>query len=224
MKSSIDVGFEIAIHNCDTELAVYFSRFFALKASDFCAHDLNFPFDGCCDEGDDNTSSNCDGSSNRSSNSQKKKSDVAYTLVLRKWCNLRPERGFRCFVKNRHLVGVSQRDCTVHYPQLEADAPRIRTAIVEFLASHGRSKANKRAAGREVRTTGAAAEAAESSCSSSSSDSGSGSRRDGHSKTSSSAAHSEDKSTRDEPLTLLERLLDANAVLDVYVDAVCPTF
>jgi len=127
--------------------------------------------------------------------------------VLRKWCNLRPERGFRCFVKDRQLVGLSQRDCTVHYPQLEADAPRIRTAIDEFLASRGRSKATKRTSGNSAGLTpGATAETviplSSSRC----------------------TEHAEDISTSEQPPTLLERLLDANAVLDVYVDAVGTCF
>lgn len=36
-----------------------------------------------------------------------KEDDVQLVLALRKWQHLRPEREFRCFVRDRRLVGAS---------------------------------------------------------------------------------------------------------------------
>jgi hypothetical protein len=92
-----------------------------LKSSDFCSHDLNHPFDGCVELTPPDAAF------------------VNYTIVLRKWQQLRPERSFRCFVRDRHLVAISQRDCSAHYPQLEKEAQFIQQAITAFLGSSGRS-------------------------------------------------------------------------------------
>lgn len=46
---------------------------------------------------------------------------VPAVLVLRRWYPaLRPEREFRCFVRQGQLLGVSQRDISQHFPQLTA--------------------------------------------------------------------------------------------------------
>jgi hypothetical protein len=58
-----------------------------LKSSDFITHDLEQAFDGCVDQ-----------------------TDVPYHLVLRKSFNLNPSLEFRCFVRNRKLVAISQRE------------------------------------------------------------------------------------------------------------------
>jgi len=61
-----------------------------LKSSDFVTHDLEQAFDGCV----------ADQSSTL----------IPYVLVLRKSFNLNPSLEFRCFVRNRSLIAVSQRE------------------------------------------------------------------------------------------------------------------
>jgi hypothetical protein len=101
-----------------------------LKSSDFVSHDLYYPFDACQPppppppEVDDAAVLPV----------------VTYQLVLRKWQNLRPERSFRCFLKNRVLVAISQQDCTAYFPQLSVDMNNISNAISEFFTSEGRLK------------------------------------------------------------------------------------
>ncbi|GAX75040.1 hypothetical protein CEUSTIGMA_g2484.t1 [Chlamydomonas eustigma] len=57
-------------------------------------------------------------------------STIPPVLVLRKWCNLLPEREFRCFVRSRNLVGVCQRDVSQHFPQM------VETGTPDVNASH----------------------------------------------------------------------------------------
>lgn len=58
-----------------------------LKSSDFITHDLEHPFDDCTDS-----------------------QDIPYYLVLRKSFQLNPSLEFRCFVRNRQIIGISQRE------------------------------------------------------------------------------------------------------------------
>lgn len=58
-----------------------------LKSSDFITHDLEQAFDGCTDT-----------------------ADVPYHLVLRKSFNLNPSLEFRCFVRNKKLIAITQRE------------------------------------------------------------------------------------------------------------------
>lgn len=69
-----------------------------LKSSDFVSHDLTQPFKYCTD--DENL---------------KNETSVKYELVLRKWQELNPAYEFRCFVKDGHLVGISQRHSDMYY-------------------------------------------------------------------------------------------------------------
>jgi hypothetical protein len=51
-------------------------------------------------------------------------------LALRKWANLHPSQEFRCFCRNRHLVGICQRHHTEYYPHLaNHDHDQIRSTI-----------------------------------------------------------------------------------------------
>lgn len=54
-------------------------------------------------------------------------------LALRKWYDLRPEREFRCFIRQRSLVGISQRDPTQFFPQLQGDMPTFSRLIKPFI-------------------------------------------------------------------------------------------
>ncbi|EXJ87601.1 cell division cycle protein 123 [Capronia epimyces CBS 606.96] len=58
-----------------------------LKSSDFVTHDLEQAFDGCIDQ-----------------------AEIPYHLVLRKSFNLNPSLEFRCFVRKRKLIAISQRE------------------------------------------------------------------------------------------------------------------
>ncbi len=56
-------------------------------------------------------------------------------LVLRKWCDMKPAMNFRCFVRNKQLVGICQRDCTQCFDFLgeEGSAQHISTLLLSFL-------------------------------------------------------------------------------------------
>lgn len=53
-------------------------------------------------------------------------------LVLKKWVEIPPESEWRCFVRNGLLVGISQRDVTRVFPEIEARARVVRTALIRF--------------------------------------------------------------------------------------------
>ncbi|TYK10216.1 cell division cycle protein 123-like protein [Cucumis melo var. makuwa] len=88
-----------------------------LRSSDSLVHDLCHAYDSCTDK-----------SSSRPSK---------FFLALRKWYpSLRPEMEFRCFVKNRNLIGISQREVTTFYPALVEKKERLREVIREFFIDH----------------------------------------------------------------------------------------
>ncbi|KAI4974560.1 hypothetical protein ZWY2020_047840 [Hordeum vulgare] len=56
-----------------------------------------------------------------------------YYLALRKWYpGLRPESEFRCFIRGRKLVGVSQRDPSAYYPSLTGWSAEVQPKIEDF--------------------------------------------------------------------------------------------
>ena len=56
-----------------------------------------------------------------------------YYLALRKWYpGLRPESEFRCFVRQRKLVAVSQRDPSAYYPSLTGWSSEVQPKIEAF--------------------------------------------------------------------------------------------
>jgi D123 len=83
-----------------------------LKSSDFITHDLEHAFDGCTDS-----------------------AEVPYHLVLRKAFNLNPALEFRCFVRNRRLVAVSQREMN-HFEFLFDLRAKLKPRIQGFLEEH----------------------------------------------------------------------------------------
>lgn len=58
-----------------------------LKSSDFITHDTEQAFDGCVDT-----------------------AEIPYHLVLRKSFNLNPSLEFRCFVRDKRLIAITQRE------------------------------------------------------------------------------------------------------------------
>lgn len=83
-----------------------------LKSSDFITHDLEQAFDGCVDD--------------------EASTSISYVLVLRKSFNLNPSLEFRCFVRNRSLVAVSQREMNF-FEFLSEMRPKLLERIQDFL-------------------------------------------------------------------------------------------
>ncbi|KAJ9603350.1 hypothetical protein H2200_012128 [Cladophialophora chaetospira] len=85
-----------------------------LKSSDFVTHDLEHAFDGCeVKEGEPLP-------------------EVRYHLVLRKAFNLNPSLEFRCFVRNRRLIAISQREMN-YFDFLFELRPKFKALIQDFL-------------------------------------------------------------------------------------------
>ncbi|KAF2734857.1 D123-domain-containing protein [Polyplosphaeria fusca] len=82
-----------------------------LKASDFVTHDLQQAFDDTDDSGAAPT--------------------IQYHLVLRKWIVLNPAVEFRCFVRNRRLIAICQRDLN-YFDFLFKMQDKLRQTIQEF--------------------------------------------------------------------------------------------
>eukprot|EP01026_Neomeris_dumetosa_P043549 TRINITY_DN3655_c0_g1_i3.p1 TRINITY_DN3655_c0_g1~~TRINITY_DN3655_c0_g1_i3.p1 ORF type:complete len:417 (-),score=74.41 TRINITY_DN3655_c0_g1_i3:166-1416(-) len=57
-------------------------------------------------------------------------------LLLKKAGNLRPEREFRCFVRNTHLVGVSQRHIDQHFRELQGLEQTLLDSISSFYLTY----------------------------------------------------------------------------------------
>uniref|UniRef100_UPI00358F3D21 translation initiation factor eIF2 assembly protein isoform X3 n=1 Tax=Myxine glutinosa TaxID=7769 RepID=UPI00358F3D21 len=83
-----------------------------LKSSDLIAHDLTRPFLLCSDDSPD--------------------PEIHYQLALRKWCELIPGGEFRCFVREKQLIAISQRDHTQCYRHVHALRAEIRASIHQF--------------------------------------------------------------------------------------------
>ncbi|KAH8716883.1 cell division cycle protein [Phaeosphaeriaceae sp. PMI808] len=84
-----------------------------LKSSDFVTHDLEHAFDDTTDQ-----SSEAD-------------QDIPYHLVLRKWITLNPSVEFRCFVRDRRLVALCQRDLN-HFDFLFNMQDQLRDTVQDF--------------------------------------------------------------------------------------------
>lgn len=87
-----------------------------LKSSDFITHDLEHAFDDTDDQNDTPTP------------------DIPYHLVLRKWITLNPSVEFRCFVRNRRLIAMCQRDLN-HFEFLFKLRDKLRDTIQDFFDS-----------------------------------------------------------------------------------------
>lgn len=89
-----------------------------LKSSDFVTHDLEHAFDGC--ESDDETEI---------------EPKIPYHLVLRKTIpSMTTSLEFRCFVRARHLLCISQREMT-YYAFLADLKPSLLQLIQQFFES-----------------------------------------------------------------------------------------
>jgi len=72
-----------------------------------------------------------------------------HILALRKWYDLKPGREFRCFVISGQLKGISQRDVSRKYEELESEFESIKKTIEQF---HQRCISSSSSSGRN--TTG----------------------------------------------------------------------
>ncbi|CAH8530043.1 unnamed protein product [Schistosoma guineensis] len=88
-----------------------------LKSSDFAAHDLTAPFALCTDTP---AEKNCCLFNSKP------------ILVLRRWYDFRPEEEFRCFIKSKVLIAISQRKCDAYFKIIEEQIENIKYDLVEF--------------------------------------------------------------------------------------------
>lgn len=89
--------------------------FMLLKASDYITHDLCEAYSQCTDYSPETVTNIPDCNK--------------FELVLRKWFDINPAVEFRCFVKDRHIVGITQRDMN-YYDYLPALKERIQDSIM----------------------------------------------------------------------------------------------
>lgn len=102
----------IALNNslqCSTPGDIYL----LLKSSTFTAHDLTSPFQDCVDKAEADTT-------------------VKYCVVLRRWMEINPAQEFRCYIKEKELIGMCQRDVSQSYSSIGIDHDNIRDDIINF--------------------------------------------------------------------------------------------
>ncbi|KAL0925050.1 hypothetical protein M5K25_003357 [Dendrobium thyrsiflorum] len=88
-----------------------------LHSSDRAVHDLCHAVSSCSDHLSSSSSS----------------PTFSFFLALRKFYPaLRPEMEFRCFVRRRHLLGISQREVTAFYPSLVDRQQELRRTVEDF--------------------------------------------------------------------------------------------
>ncbi|GAB7354778.1 hypothetical protein MBLNU459_g5176t1 [Dothideomycetes sp. NU459] len=92
-----------------------------LKSSDFVTHDLDHAYDDCAEDDVDAPSEGIAATV----------ADIPYHLVLRKYVLLNPSVEFRCFVRNRKLIALCQRDLN-HFDFLFNMQDRLRDLIQDF--------------------------------------------------------------------------------------------
>lgn len=90
-----------------------------LKSSDFITHDLEHPFDDCVPD------------TSYSPSPTPSAPQVNYNLILRQYVNFNPSLEFRCFVRNRVLLCMCQRDQN-HFDFLFPMRDSLRSRIQSF--------------------------------------------------------------------------------------------
>lgn len=90
-----------------------------LKSSDFITHDLEHPFDDCVPD------------TSYSPSPMPSLPQVNYNLILRQYVNFNPSLEFRCFVRNRVLLCMCQRDQN-HFDFLFPMRDSLRSRIQSF--------------------------------------------------------------------------------------------
>jgi hypothetical protein len=107
----------------DTKCQTANDIYLLLKSSDFITHDLEHPFDDCVPDSTDGT--------NGHTEVDGVLPEVPYHLVLRKYANFNPSLEFRCFVRNRKLLCMCQRDQN-HFDFLFDMRDMLRSRIQSF--------------------------------------------------------------------------------------------
>ncbi|KAF2118994.1 cell division cycle protein-like protein [Lophiotrema nucula] len=97
-----------------------------LKSSDFITHDIAHAFDDTDEDSAEGSTSGAE-------------IPIPYHLVLRKWITLNPAVEFRCFVRNRKLIAICQRDLN-HFNFLFEMQDKLRQTIQEFFDMRLRDK------------------------------------------------------------------------------------
>lgn len=114
-----------------------------LKSSDFISHDLDHAFDDCDDDDSASLSPNLnesvaalnidDSTPVPSALSNQQPPPFSFELVLKKWFDMPKSQEWRCFVRDRQLIGISQRDTTFYdFLQGEPAKQQIREQIYNF--------------------------------------------------------------------------------------------
>lgn len=103
-----------------------------LKSSEFIVHDLTQPFKDCSDDGD------------------LEHQNVNYVLALKKWSgDVNPATEFRCFIRNRQLIAVEQRDTSNYYSHICEEKHDIIRDIKSFFNEHVKDKLVENSGGVE---------------------------------------------------------------------------
>ncbi|KIX96740.1 uncharacterized protein Z520_07459 [Fonsecaea multimorphosa CBS 102226] len=106
-----------------------------LKSSDFITHDLEHAFDGCTiavDSKHGDPETEIHNGDVQGDSQEKAFPEVPYHLVLRKAFNLNPSLEFRCFIRQRKLIAISQREMN-HFDFLFDLQDAFKKLIQEFL-------------------------------------------------------------------------------------------
>ncbi|KAL9106804.1 MAG: hypothetical protein Q9227_008226 [Pyrenula ochraceoflavens] len=109
-----------------------------LKSSDFITHDLEHAFDDCVDESDQVVTDQVVTDqvvTDHHDHSMDLCQSFTYHLILRKAFNLNPALEFRCFVRDRVLIALCQRDQN-HFDFLFQMRSSLLENIQAFLTSH----------------------------------------------------------------------------------------
>ncbi|KIJ30452.1 hypothetical protein M422DRAFT_234819 [Sphaerobolus stellatus SS14] len=124
-----DASWVVPTLKCKSPADVYL----LLKSSDFISHDIDssLAFEGCVD----------DEANGQDNGPQNERPPHDLELVLKKWYSMDPSREFRCFVRDKRLLAIVQRDIN-YYPHLnETDTQeKIKRAAIEFWEQKVRGK------------------------------------------------------------------------------------
>ncbi|EGC49787.1 cell cycle control protein [Histoplasma capsulatum var. duboisii H88] len=105
-----------------------------LKSSDFVTHDLEHAFDGCVSDTKEESDGKVDGKVEEGKEKEQKQAEqsrIPYHLALRKYITLNPSLEFRCFVRDRKLLCLCQRDLN-HFNFLFGLRDNLRDKIQTF--------------------------------------------------------------------------------------------
>lgn len=92
-----------------------------LKASSICKEDLNcHGLEGYCETNTDDVSSDSSAS------------NTNQYLVLKKWHDIHPGSEYRCFVRNKNIIGISPRDWPQYHQYMGAQRIDIVNDIVSM--------------------------------------------------------------------------------------------